>query len=292
MEEILHVFVHTIEDTWLIFPLLWVTYCIIEYWQRNQTQDEKIFLALQKYGPLIGSLVGLIPQCGFSVLAAILYMQRNITLGTLISVMIATSDEAIPILLAEPELYPTLFRLILAKFILAFVVGFLVDHILLRHQKVNILQEQEESLDEEMNDDGVGCSCCYPQYPWWVSALLRASKIFVFLFITSFLLTLVLEWIGQDQLEQWVLSNTIWQPIVSAFLGLIPNCMITVLLASLYSFHALSFGSLLAGLMTNAGFGLFVLIVYKEKKEKIFLILLILLGSAILSGLIFQGFML
>ncbi len=65
MEEILHLFIHTIEGTWLIFPLLWLTYCIIEYWQRNQTQDEKIFLALQKYGPLIGSLVGLIPQCGF-----------------------------------------------------------------------------------------------------------------------------------------------------------------------------------------------------------------------------------
>lgn len=202
--------------------------------------------------------------------------------------MIATSDEAIPILLAEPELYPTLFRLILAKFILAFVVGFLVDHLLLRHQKLNILEEQEED-QEEASDGGIGCSCCYPQYTWWISALLRALKIFVFLFVTSFLLTLVLEWIGQDQLEHWVLSNTIWQPIFSAFLGLIPNCMITVLLASLYSFHVLSFGSLLAGLMTNAGFGLFVLFAYKEKKERIFLILLILLGSAILSGLVFQG---
>ncbi len=249
--------------------------------------------------------------------------------------MIATSDEAIPILLAEPELYPTLFRLILAKFILAFVVGFLVDHLLLRHQKLNILEEQEEDQEEASDGGigcsccypqytwwisallralkifvflfvtsflltlvlewigqdqfGIGCSCCYPQYTWWISALLRALKIFVFLFVTSFLLTLVLEWIGQDQLEHWVLSNTIWQPIFSAFLGLIPNCMITVLLASLYSFHVLSFGSLLAGLMTNAGFGLFVLFAYKEKKERIFLILLILLGSAILSGLVFQG---
>lgn len=120
----LELILDTIHDTWLMLPLLYITYCILEVFERRQSDesDEKIFFALQRIGPFIGALIGLIPQCGFSVLAAMLFLQRNITLGTLVAVMIATSDEAVPILLSNPELYSTLGFLLLAKFIVALIV--------------------------------------------------------------------------------------------------------------------------------------------------------------------------
>ena len=103
-------------DTWLMLPLLYAAYLIIEYFERKDSKDDKLFFGLQKYGPLVGALIGLIPQCGFSILAAMLFVQGNITLGTLAAVFIATSDEAIPILLAEPSLFSSLLILLACKF--------------------------------------------------------------------------------------------------------------------------------------------------------------------------------
>ena len=84
MNFILHMIEHTIKDTWTMFPLLLLTYIVLEIFERRETNDDKIFFGLQKYGPLLGALIGLLPQCGFSVLAAILYCQNNISLGTMI----------------------------------------------------------------------------------------------------------------------------------------------------------------------------------------------------------------
>ena len=138
MEFLIDILIDCVHDTWAMLPLLFITYCIIEVFERKQTSasDEKIFFGLQRFGPLIGALVGLIPQCGFSVLAAMLFVQRNITLGTLVAVMIATSDEAIPILLSNPELYSTLGFVLIGKFVTGIVVGYLVDFLLRNHQHI------------------------------------------------------------------------------------------------------------------------------------------------------------
>jgi len=119
-----------------MIPLLYVAYLIIEYFERKDSKDDKLFFALQKYGPLVGALIGLIPQCGFSILAAMLFVQGNVTIGTLLAVFIATSDEAIPILLAEPKLYGTLIVLLICKFLIAVISGYFVDRILFPKQKI------------------------------------------------------------------------------------------------------------------------------------------------------------
>ena len=195
MEFLIDILIDCVHDTWAMLPLLFITYCIIEVFERKQTSasDEKIFFGLQRFGPLIGVLVGLIPQCGFSVLAAMLFVQRNITLGTLVAVMIATSDEAIPILLSNPELYSTLGFVLIGKFVTGIVVGYLVDFLLRNHQHIIRFEEMEEEDSEEYDayDDDQssaavnGCNCCYPNYPLPLSALLRSLRIFVFLFVTS-----------------------------------------------------------------------------------------------------------
>lgn len=275
-------------DTWLMVPLLYITYCVLEYFERKDSKDDSIFFGLQKYGPVVGALIGLIPQCGFSILASMLFVQGNITMGTLIAVFIATSDEAIPILIAEPALYKTLGLLVLGKFLIGVGIGYFVDFILFPKQKILRLEDlPEEEIDEELDGDEAeasSCPCCYPQYPLWISAFLRTLKIFGFIFLITILFNLFIGWISEERLSRFLLMNTIWQPLVAALFGFIPNCVATVVLCQLYTLQQLSFGALLAGLITNAGMGFLVLFQYGENKKTIFKIALILYCTAILFG--------
>lgn len=276
-------------DTWLMLPLLYAAYLIIEYFERKDSKDDKLFFGLQKYGPLVGALIGLIPQCGFSILAAMLFVQGNITLGTLAAVFIATSDEAIPILLAEPSLFSSLLILLACKFFIGIAGGFLIDRIMFPHQKIFRFEDMPEEEDEEQYEEdeqaASSCPCCYPQYPMWISALLRTVKIFIFVFLTTIAFNMLIGWIGEQTLSKFLLTGTVFQPLLAALFGFIPNCAATVILCQLFALGQLSFGSLLAGLITNAGLGFLVLFQYGEKKSTIGKLALILWIIASLSGL-------
>lgn len=276
-------------DTWLMLPLLYAAYLIIEYFERKDSKDDKFFFGLQKYGPLVGALIGLIPQCGFSILAAMLFVQGNITLGTLAAVFIATSDEAIPILLAEPSLFSSLLILLACKFCIGIAGGFFIDRIVFPHQKILRFEDMPEEEDEEQYEEdeqaASSCPCCYPQYPMWISALLRTVKIFIFVFLTTVAFNMLIGWIGEQTLSKFLLTGTVFQPLLAALFGFIPNCAATVILCQLFALGQLSLGSLLAGLITNAGLGFLVLFQYGEKKSTIGKLALILWIIASLSGL-------
>lgn len=287
----INILFETIEDTWLMLPLLYVTYCILEVFERRPQEDDRMFYSLQKYGPLFGAALGLIPQCGFSILAAMLFLQNNITLGALVAVMIATSDEAIPILLSNPNLFPTLIQLLISKFVIAVVVGYFVDKVLFPKQKILLFEdmmEEDEEYDEEYDDaeGGNSCPCCYTQYPLWVSAALRSLKIYGFIFVTTLVLSLCVEFIGVDKLGHILLSGSVLQPLIAGILGFIPNCAITVVFAQLFALNQLQFGSLLSGLITNAGLGLMCLIRYGGSKRDIIRVVSILYISACIFGIL------
>ena len=271
-----------------------IVYYLLYIRSFRKKEDDKLFFGLQRLGPILGALVGLIPQCGFSILAAMLFVQNNITLGTLVSVMIATSDEAIPILISNPKMYSSLLGILGLKLVIAIVVGLFTDHVLFRNQKILRFEDMEEEDydDEEYEEEessGSSCPCCYPEYPLWISALLRSLKIYVFIFITSFVLTLLMEWIGEKTLSMILLQNNLFQPIIAALFGFIPNCAATVVLTQLYTAGELSFGSLLAGLVTNAGLGLIVMIRYEARKKDILRTISILFITGVIVGI---GFML
>lgn len=287
---VITILLDVIKDTWIMLPLLYITYCILEFYERRPTEnDDSMFYSLQKYGPLFGSLLGLIPQCGFSILAVMLFLQNNITLGTLVAVMIATSDEAIPILLANPQLYTSLFKLLACKFLIGIMVGYFVDKILFPKQKILLFDEMEENVDEEDEEESNNaCPCCYTQYPLPLSALLRSLKIFGFIFVTTLIFNLGMEYFGSETLQKILLHDSLLQPFISALLGFIPNCAITVILAQLYAQNALSFGSLLSGLITNAGMGFICLVRYGGTKKQIIRTFSILYISAILFGVLFM----
>lgn len=287
IDILIHILEHSFEDTWLTIPILLVTYIIIEYFERKPSQnDDKIFFGLQKFGPILGALLGLLPQCGFSILAAMLFIQRNITLGTMLSVFIATSDEAIPVLLSNPSMYTSLPLILVLKLIIAILVGYIVDHIF-KQEIIKFDEMEEEEIEEEDYEEanvGSNCPCCYTEYPMIISVILRTLKIYAFIFITTFIFTGLIEWISEETLQSILLTNSIFQPIIAALFGFIPNCAATVILTQLYISQTLTFGSLMAGLITNAGLGILVLIQYQARKKDILKTISILLITAIITG--------
>lgn len=283
------ILMETVHDTIMMLPLLFLTYLFIEFLERRKSNDDFLFRTLQKYGPLVGSFVGVIPQCGFSIIASMLFLNRNITIGTLVSVFIATSDEAIPILLANPDLYSSMLVIILIKIGLAILVGYTIDKIVYRKQKlVTFAQLEEEDESEIDEEEGNACPCCYTQYPLPISALLRSLKIYVFLFITSLILNFLLAQVGEATLSHILLNNQLFQPLLAALFGFIPNCAASVVLTQLYVAGQVSFASLTAGLVTNAGLGLVVLFRYGASKKSMFRIITILFISAVFIGLLLQ----
>lgn len=283
----------TIHDTYLMFPLLFITYFIIEYANQKESKQQPLFLAMQKYGVIVGAFVGLIPQCGFSIIAAMLYLQKNITLGTMISVFIATSDEAIPVLLANPSLYKDMVVILALKVVLAISVGYFVDKVLLsKHtqgkQVLNAVNLHEAHCVEDKEG---ACTCHDSHRSVATNAFLRSIKIFLFLFLTTLVINVVIALIGEQNLHQVLLSDSLWQPFIAALFGFIPNCAATVVLTQLYVGGGISFASLFAGLVSNAGLGLVVLVCYKASKKDILRVVGLLYISAILAGLMLQLWM-
>lgn len=290
LEFILEILEHSLEDTWAMLPLLFAAYLVIEWFERRPGDDSPMFYALQKYGPLVGALIGLIPQCGFSILAGMLFMQGNITLGTMIAVFVATSDEAIPILLSHPDLYGSLVLILILKFIVAVLSGYLTDRLFPQSiQRFEDLpeEEQEEELEKDTATAGA-CPCCYPDIPIWKSALLRTLKIYAWVFAVTVLFTALVHWVGEETLAGFLLTGSWFQPLLAALFGFIPNCAATVVLTELFEFGTLSFGSLFAGLVTNAGLGPLVLIQYHAPWKTVLRVFLILLITGTVSGMLLQ----
>ncbi|MCO7108017.1 arsenic efflux protein [Gemmiger formicilis] len=205
-------------------------------------------------GFIPGALLGCVPQCGFSAVASNLYASRVITPGTLLAVFIATSDEAIPLLAAEPSQWVTLVLLLACKVAFAIVGGWLLD-IPLRHVLPHSLYGGYEGHADDVD--------CHEEHEEsssiFMAALRHTLEIFVFILLFSFIISLLFEGFGEEPITAALSGMGIFQPMLTALVGLVPNCAVSVLLAQLYVQGAISFGSLFAGLTAGAGVGLAVL---------------------------------
>ena len=278
----LHILEHALKDMFPMLPFLFLTYLLMEFIEhKNNDRFEKFLINARKLGPIIGSLLGIIPQCGFSVIASGLYMNKSITLGTLLSVFIATSDEAIPILISRPEQLSTLTAIIIIKIILGIVVGYIVDFLINQHhlKDNHSLHDIHEECEEEKHGHGIV-----------YLAFIHTVKIFIFIFVVNLLLSYFIEVVGEDTLSYILVNGSFLQPILAAITGFIPNCASSVILSQLYLDHVLSFGALTAGLITSAGLGLLVLLKMYDNKKDILRIVGILFAVASLTGIILQIF--
>lgn len=272
MKEII---IDTLVDSLKLLPFLFVAFFIIELIEHKLDKKNKDLIAKNtKFGPTIGALLGLVPQCGFSVMATNLYVTRIISLGTLIAIYLSTSDEMIPILLADGSSFKTIALILSIKFIVGMLSGYFID-LFLRKQKK---PKEDYEICENEN--------CHCEKSLLVSSLIHTLKILVFLIIITFILNVLFEYVGNDALTNIFMKNSIFGPFLTSLIGLIPNCGSSIIISKLYLEGMISLGSTISGLLTGSGVAFLVLFkTNKNLKENLLILMLVYLIGA-LSGII------
>lgn len=285
LDTLLDALLDSLKDTALMIPFLFGVYILIEYMEHASSDKiEKAFKKLGPFGPVGGAVIGTIPQCGVSAAAANLYTGRVISFGTIIAVFLATSDEAIPMIIANPAKISVLWKLIVVKIAIAVLAGIIVDIICKIYNK-------NKSIDNDNHFHELCENCGCEEHGILYSALMHTVNITVFVFVITFLLNLAIVLVGENTISKFMMSDNFFQPFVSALVGFIPNCASSVIITQLYLEDGiLSFGSAIAGLCTSAGLGLLVLFkTNKKHMKKNFLICGILYIIAVSSGVIINA---
>jgi len=293
-------------DSLKMVPLLLLIYIGIELFEYKFGDEmRKKIQSAGSAGPALGSLAGSFPQCGFSVITTALYTQRLVTIGTLLSVYLATSDEAIPIILSQPNKAGIVLPLILTKILIAFIAGYAIDFVFknknkktLEHVEAYARGNDDKAHHHELIAEEVACcghcaDCGSKKFnakEIFLHPVIHTAKIFVFLFAASALIGLVLEGSAGEVFAVFLSSHKFFQPFLAALIGLIPNCAASVLITDLYLQGFLTYGSAIAGLSASGGLGILVLFKEEKNKKNVFLIISLLLGISIFAGLIIELF--
>lgn len=247
----------SVVDSIKMLPFLFGAYLLIEYMEHKSAG--RLERGLAKYGAVGGALLGCVPQCGFSVVASNLYSERIITAGTLIAVFISTSDEAVPVLLSNPDSLKSIVAVIAIKLVLAVMAGLGMDMLIKQSKKQGKPAKSHKATHRT-------CSHCRGEHDnIFKSAARHTLNIFTYIFLLSVAINVFIYLVGEDNFKSLLLSGSTFQPAVAGLIGLIPNCVASVMLAELYAGGSLSFGALTAGLCTGAGAGLIVL--FRENRS-------------------------
>ena len=281
MQNILEILQDTAIDTIKLIPFLFITYLIMEYIEHKTSNKLRDTIKKSgKFGPLLGAVVGIFPQCGFSVSATNLYAARVISLGTLISVYLATSDEMLPILLTESVPIATILTILGIKLFLGIVAGFIIDFV------ANVIKKEEEEKIEEICEH----EHCHCDKGIFSSALKHTINIAIFIFVITLILNGIIKFIGEDKISHFISNNVILGPVIAGLIGLIPNCASSVILTELFIEKVISMPILISGVAVNAGVGLLVLFkTNKNVKENISIVGL-LYGIGVIAGIILELF--
>ncbi len=274
-----HILLDSVSDTLKTLPFLFIAFLIIEFLEHKAGDKvQHLFSHSRGAGPLIGTVLGCIPQCGFSVMCANLYSSGIITLGTLVAVFLSTSDEAILLLATSENGGLEILKLVVTKIIISLAFGYSIHFIEKKLHKPH--HHHSHDLCEH---DHCGCD---ENSGVLRPALIHTVKVFAFLLLFTCLIDLTVSFLGMERLSHFLLSDSVLQPLISALIGFIPNCASSVLLTQLYTQGTLSFGSLISGLCTNAGAGMLIIFRNKSKAKENIFILLVLYFCSVIPGII------
>lgn len=304
MEHFLELFIHAVKETLPFLPWLLLIYILIELLEsKANLQNSRLG---GKFGPLIGSATGLIPQCGFSVMASKLYEQKYITLGTLLAIFFSTSDEAFIILLSSKEGAVWVLPMLAIKVAVGIAVGYAVDGLLKCFGRAQVCAEMPEKTGQtpstvkdifvqrylEEQEVEVVCSCgkshggseSWKRYLWY--PLLHALKVALFIFLVNFVLEGIVHLVGHDAFSAFMERGRFVQPLITCAIGLIPNCASSVVITETFLSGGITFGSCVAGLCANAGMGYVVLLRNTKKWKRNLALIAVSYGLSVLVGVI------
>lgn len=274
LDQIIDILLDTVLDTLKLIPFLFLTYLLIEVLEHKAGEKTTEFINRSgKFGPVIGGLLGVIPQCGFSSAMSNLYACGVITRGTLIAVFLSTSDEMLPILISEKVSPVLIARILITKVICGILIGVIIDLVLKRKKQEDI----HEICDKE------NCKC---EESIWLGAISHTLKITLFIFVVNILLNSAVSFIGEEILESIILNRPVLGEIISAAIGLIPNCAASIVITELYLQGAMTYGAMMAGLLAGSGIGILVLFRMNKNLKDNMITLALLYGTSVILGIV------
>lgn len=273
------VILHALLDTLKIILFLFLAYLLMEFIEHKASERIEGFIKKAGVlGPLAGGLLGVVPQCGFSAVAANFYTARVISIGTIVAVFLSTSDEMLPIMISGSIPAGTVFAILGYKLFVAVIVGFAIDFVLrLMHRDV----QKEIDIDEICENDN-----CHCEKGIFHSALHHTLTVGSFILLVTLAINLLVFLIGEDNLAAVMYNRPFIGHLIAAIFGLIPNCAASVALTEFCIEGYITVGTMLSGLFSGAGVGLIVLFKVNKKKKENLIILTILVVSGVLFGML------
>lgn len=269
----------TLMDGIRLLPFLLITYIVMEYIEHKMSAGtRRAVQASGRFGPLIGSVAGIFPQCGFSAAAASLYAGRVITRGTLIAIFLSTSDEMLPVFISQRVPVNIILSILGMKVVIGMAAGFLIDLVAPLIEK-----KPEREIDIHHMCEHDHCHC---EEGIFKSALVHTAQIFFFILLVSFILNLVIAGVGEESLTEIILNRPLIGSLLSGLVGLIPNCAASVVITQLYLDGAMSLGAMMSGLLVGAGVGLIVLFKTNDSLKENLRITAVLYAVGVLAGIV------
>lgn len=275
MKDIL---LETLLDGLKLLPFLFVAFLFIELLEHKFSKKTgKIIEKSGKFGPLLGGILGIIPQCGFSVVATNLYVTRIVSLGTLISIYLSTSDEMLPILISRGASFSVIGKILGIKVIIAIISGFVIDFLF--RSDIN---KEDISKDQYHICEDVHCHC---EDSIIKSSIKHTLNIFLFILGASFIINFIMEYVGHDILSNIFKGSGVFSLMLSSLIGLIPNCGASVIITELFLEEIIPLSCVISGLLTGSGVALLVLFRANKNIYENLKILVLVYGIGVFGGL-------
>ena len=268
-------------DTLKLLPYLLITFLFLEFIEHKLSKkNEKALTKNKKYGPILGGLLGALPQCGFSSMASELFSGRVITMGTLIAVFLSTSDEMLPIMISEKVDPMLIVKIIGFKVIIGIAIGFIID--IIYKKKTTSKNEIHHMCEDEH------CHCDHDNI--FISSIKHTLKIGLFILIANLVIGLIIFKVGEDNLSDFLVHGNIIGYFISSLIGLIPNCAGSVIITEVYLKDLISFGTMMSGLLTGSGLGILLLFRTNKNMKENLSILSIIYFVGVILGIIIDLF--
>lgn len=268
-------------DSVKLLPFLFLTYLVMEWLEyKTEEKTENMVAKADKFGPLWGGILGVVPQCGFSAAATSLYAGRVITVGTLIAIYLSTSDEMLPIMISASAPVATIVKVLVAKMLIGIVTGFIIEYV-----SLVVLKRDQRKMDIHHLCEQEHCKC---EDGIFMSALKHTLKIFAFIVVISLVINILITLVGEENLAGIFTSVPVVGELIAGLVGLIPNCVASVVITQLYLDGIIHAGAMMSGLLVSAGVGLLILFRLNKSIKENLRIVAVLYGVSVLWGVLIE----